>query len=153
VEQDKEIATIETDKIDVAVNAPKAGTIKELLANEEDTVTVRQDLVKLELRGSPRGAERESASLKPKGPALSNQSTSSEPKLSKKDDLALAPVAEEKKLKPLVQDQLKKESLLLMQTKSKTKPKLSSSTPALRNREERCVKINQMYLQIAECLK
>ncbi|KAK3076446.1 2-oxoglutarate dehydrogenase complex E2 component, partial [Teratosphaeriaceae sp. CCFEE 6253] len=44
VEQDQEIATIETDKIDVAVNAPTAGTIKEFLAKEEDTVTVGQDL-------------------------------------------------------------------------------------------------------------
>lgn len=48
VEQDEEIATIETDKIDVAVNAPEAGTIKEFLAKEEDTVTVGQEIVKLD---------------------------------------------------------------------------------------------------------
>ena len=53
VEQDEEIATIETDKIDVAVNAPEAGTIKEFLANEEDTVTVGQDLVRIEVGGAP----------------------------------------------------------------------------------------------------
>ena len=68
VEQDEEIATIETDKIDVAVNAPEAGTIKEFLANEEDTVTVGQDLVRLELGGAPAdaGDKAESKDSKPK---------------------------------------------------------------------------------------
>ena len=40
-------------QIDVAVNAPEAGTIKEFLVNEEDTVTVGQDLVRIELGGAP----------------------------------------------------------------------------------------------------
>ncbi|KAG0142831.1 hypothetical protein CROQUDRAFT_49710 [Cronartium quercuum f. sp. fusiforme G11] len=48
VKADEEVATIETDKIDVSVNAPKSGTIIETLANAEDTVTVGQDLFKLE---------------------------------------------------------------------------------------------------------
>ncbi|KAI0073784.1 dihydrolipoamide succinyltransferase [Panus rudis PR-1116 ss-1] len=48
VQADEEIATIETDKIDVSVNAPAAGTITELLANEEDTVSVGQDLFRFE---------------------------------------------------------------------------------------------------------
>ena len=67
VTADEEIATIETDKvqldqfnpwrhltpsfndqIDVSVNAPTSGTIVKLLANEEDTVTVGQDLFVLE---------------------------------------------------------------------------------------------------------
>nr|GAT52580.1 dihydrolipoamide succinyltransferase [Mycena chlorophos] len=39
VAADEEVATIETDKIDVSVNAPTAGKIVELLAGEEDTVT------------------------------------------------------------------------------------------------------------------
>lgn len=48
VAADEEIATIETDKIDVTVNAPMAGKIVELLASEEDTVTVGQDLFRIE---------------------------------------------------------------------------------------------------------
>jgi len=68
VEADEEVATIETDKvwsaltrykhlfaymllryqIDVSVNAPQAGKITELLASEEDTVTVGQDLFRIE---------------------------------------------------------------------------------------------------------
>ena len=34
-------------KIDVTINAPKAGTIVEILAKEEETVSVGQDLYKL----------------------------------------------------------------------------------------------------------
>lgn len=48
VAADEEVATIETDKIDVSVNAPQAGKIVELLAKEEDTVTVGQDLFRIE---------------------------------------------------------------------------------------------------------
>jgi 2-oxoglutarate dehydrogenase E2 component (dihydrolipoamide succinyltransferase) len=46
-------------QIDVAVNAPEAGTIKEFLANEEDTVTVGQDLVRLEPGGAPEGGDKQ----------------------------------------------------------------------------------------------
>ncbi|OBZ67738.1 Dihydrolipoyllysine-residue succinyltransferase component of 2-oxoglutarate dehydrogenase complex [Grifola frondosa] len=48
VQADEEVATIETDKIDVSVNAPASGKITELLAQEEDTVTVGQDLFRFE---------------------------------------------------------------------------------------------------------
>lgn len=78
VEADEEVATIETDKvspaptwntrkdgsadrvrgqIDIAVNAPKSGTLKEHLAAEEDTVTVGQDLFKFEAGGAPEGGQ------------------------------------------------------------------------------------------------
>ncbi|ORZ39152.1 hypothetical protein BCR44DRAFT_1427316 [Catenaria anguillulae PL171] len=48
VRADEEVATIETDKIDVAVNSPTSGVIVEHFANEEDTVVVAADLFKLE---------------------------------------------------------------------------------------------------------
>ncbi len=67
-------------KIDVAVNAPQAGTIKELLAKEEDTVTVGQDLVKLELGGGSQEGGKQQASQEPKAPAPKDQPTSSDPK-------------------------------------------------------------------------
>jgi len=79
VERDEEIATIETDKIDVSVNAPEAGTIKEFLANEEDTVTVGQELVRMETGGSPGESKATSATSEPKDAASSDQSTSSQP--------------------------------------------------------------------------
>ncbi len=79
VEQDEELATIETDKIDVAVNAPDAGIVKELLVKEEDTVTVGQDLLKLEVGGSSRGGGQQEAKQQPKEPASKEQKTSSQP--------------------------------------------------------------------------
>ncbi|KAG6370331.1 hypothetical protein JVT61DRAFT_8700 [Boletus reticuloceps] len=48
VEADGEVTSIETDKIDVTVDAPVSGTIVELLAKEEETVTVGQDLFRIE---------------------------------------------------------------------------------------------------------
>jgi 2-oxoglutarate dehydrogenase E2 component (dihydrolipoamide succinyltransferase) len=66
-------------QIDVAVNAPEAGTIKEFLVNEEDTVTVGQDLLKMELGGAPSGPKEEQAKEEPKAPASDKQETSSQP--------------------------------------------------------------------------
>ncbi len=75
--------TLPNLQIDVAVNAPEAGTIKEFLANEEDTVTVGQDLVKLELGGPPQSEGKETASQDTKEPASDKQPTSSDPAPSK----------------------------------------------------------------------
>ena len=72
-------------KIDVAVNAPASGTIKEFLAKEEDTVTVGQELVVLELGSQPEDGKTEQAAQKPKEPAPESQSTSSDPKPEQKD--------------------------------------------------------------------
>ncbi|KAJ8063790.1 hypothetical protein OCU04_007651 [Sclerotinia nivalis] len=151
VEQDEEIATIETDKIDVAVNAPEAGTIKEFLANEEDTVTVGQDLVRLELGGAPEGGDKEKASSEPKEPASKDQSTSSdsgpskeEPKSKEQSNSSPPP---EKKAEP-------KETPKPKPSESKKQESSSSSSaPTLGSREERRVKMNRMRLRIAERLK
>ncbi|KAE8449920.1 2-oxoglutarate dehydrogenase complex E2 component [Mollisiaceae sp. DMI_Dod_QoI] len=154
VEQDEEIATIETDKIDVAVNAPEAGTIKEFLANEEDTVTVGQDLVRLELGGAPEGGDKEKGSTEPKEAASKEQPTSSDPEPSKKDEPAskdessAKPPPQEKKPEPKKETPPPKQS----ETK-KTDSKPSSSAPTLGSREERRVKMNRMRLRIAERLK
>ncbi|KAF9652342.1 dihydrolipoamide succinyltransferase [Thelephora ganbajun] len=48
VAADEEVATIETDKIDVSVNSPYDGVITEILVDEESTVTVGQDLFRVE---------------------------------------------------------------------------------------------------------
>ncbi|EXK38452.1 hypothetical protein FOMG_08843 [Fusarium oxysporum f. sp. melonis 26406] len=45
---DEEIASIETDKIDVAVNAAEEGVVAELLAHEGDVVTVGQPIARIE---------------------------------------------------------------------------------------------------------
>ncbi|KAE8142652.1 hypothetical protein BDV38DRAFT_235384 [Aspergillus pseudotamarii] len=49
VDQDEEVASIETDKIDIAINAPHSGTITRLLASEGHTVTVGQAVIEISL--------------------------------------------------------------------------------------------------------
>ena len=124
-------------QIDVAVNAPEAGTIKEFLVNEEDTVTVGQDLLRLELGGAPEGGKEEKADSTPKEPASSEQPTSSDPQPSKEESKPKEesspppPPPQEKKPEP------KKESPPPKQTESKSDSKQSS--PVLGSREERRV--------------
>ncbi|KAJ5624713.1 Dihydrolipoamide succinyltransferase [Penicillium lagena] len=146
VERDEEIATIETDKIDVAVNAPESGTIKEFLVSEEDTVTVGQDIVKLELGGAPpekkdEGAEKpaepaEPAAEKPQAPK--EQAKPAEPEKSKEPQASKPAPAE--KPKPAKSEAPKSQGA-------------TESTPAFGSREERRVKMNRMRLRIAERLK
>ncbi|OQE12005.1 hypothetical protein PENFLA_c065G02766 [Penicillium flavigenum] len=140
VERDEEIATIETDKIDVSVNAPESGTIKEFLVNEEDTVTVGQDLVKLELGAAPEGGKKDEGAEKPKEP---------EPKESEpKKDASPAPAEAEKPKEP----EPKKAAPTKEAPKAESKPQ-AAEQPALGDREERRVKMNRMRLRIAERLK
>lgn len=95
-------------KIDVAVNAPQAGTIKELLAKEEDTVTVGQDLVKLELGGGSQEGGKQQASQDPKAPAPKDQSTSSDPKPDQPQHKE-TPLAEARQSKPKPEQEPPKE--------------------------------------------
>ncbi|KFZ13194.1 hypothetical protein V501_03805 [Pseudogymnoascus sp. VKM F-4519 (FW-2642)] len=142
VELDEEIATIETDKIDVAVNAPQAGTIKEFLAQEEDTVTVGQDLIRLELGGeAPAKEESKPAETK------EEKSTPSESKPAKDEP---SPPKKESAPAP-AQEQPKKASPPPKQSESKANESKTTSAPG--NREERRVKMNRMRLRIAERLK
>ena len=48
IEPDEELASIETDKIDIAVNAAQGGVIIELFAKEGDVVTVGQSIARIE---------------------------------------------------------------------------------------------------------
>lgn len=73
VQADEEIASIETDKIDVTINAPKAGTIVEILAKEDETVTVGQDLYKLAPGGS---SDSSSSSSSKSSPSSSDEGSS-----------------------------------------------------------------------------
>ncbi|KAK7204332.1 hypothetical protein BZA70DRAFT_189671 [Myxozyma melibiosi] len=127
VEQDEEVASIETDKIDVAVNAPAAGVITELLAAEEDTVTVGQDLFKLDTDAS-------AGASAPKAEAAAPTPAPAAPKAeAPKPAAAPAPAA------------------------PKPKPAAAEPAPAapsaFGSREERRVKMNRMRLRIAERLK
>ncbi|KAL4959986.1 putative dihydrolipoamide succinyltransferase [Aspergillus stella-maris] len=149
VERDEEIATIETDKIDVSVNAPESGVIKELLVNEEDTVTVGQDLVKLEAGGAPE-KKSEEASEKPKEPA---EPSSDSAKPSKEPEQAPASQAPEKSSQ---QTKASSPDAGASKPAEQAAPKSQGSEDAKSvpgAREERRVKMNRMRLRIAERLK
>ncbi|KAK5126355.1 2-oxoglutarate dehydrogenase complex E2 component [Meristemomyces frigidus] len=163
VELDEEIATIETDKIDVAVNAPAAGTIKEFLAQEEDTVTVGQELVKLELGGEP-GQSAQKGGEEPKSPASDSQETSSQPEgqteekasQTQQQESKPEPSKQESKPEPPKQEskpeppKKKEEPKPAPKKPQEEKPKIESPYGT---REEHRVKMNRMRLRIAERLK
>ncbi|POR30981.1 Uncharacterized protein TPAR_08799 [Tolypocladium paradoxum] len=83
VDADEELATIETDKIDVSVNAPEAGVVAELLVQEGDVVTVGQDIVRIETGAARQDAQnsvgQETASTQPQPAEASKQSPQSRP--------------------------------------------------------------------------
>ncbi|PHH58431.1 hypothetical protein CDD81_6070 [Ophiocordyceps australis] len=160
VEQDEEIATIETDKIDVAVNAPDGGTIKEFLASEDDTVTVGQDLVRIQLDSSPSTGlkpDKDSASNEPlRDSAKQADASSSQPKPAQANEQLKQ---HEEKEYPTGQSQ---GSLQHEETQKATYSGSPHSTHdnvkatqhiTSGNREERRIKMNRMRLRIAERLK
>ncbi|KAF2419782.1 dihydrolipoamide succinyltransferase [Tothia fuscella] len=181
VEVDEEIATIETDKIDVSVNATEAGTITELLVKEEDTVTVGQDLAKIDTDASSSGGggeKKEQGTSEPKDSASKDQETSSQPSggQEKEGPKESAPKQEAKEQsKGQSKEQPKeqpKESAPKEPTPSKSEPAKQEKKPTPPppqpkktekpkgqegpepwNREERRVKMNRMRLRIAERLK
>ncbi|XP_006463414.1 hypothetical protein AGABI2DRAFT_194245 [Agaricus bisporus var. bisporus H97] len=148
VAADEEVATIETDKIDVSVNAPLSGKIVKHLANEEDTVTVGQDLFVIEpgeAGETPAAAPKEESKPKDAAEPADQQINKSLPKESEpsatdKVQEAPAPVkdkAVEKTAAPKREEKSQKET-----------PK-----PAVGSRGETRVKMNRMRLRIAERLK
>lgn len=152
VEQDEEIVTIETDKVDFSVNAPEAGTLKELLVKEEDTVTVGQDLAILELGGEPSGGKKEEAKEDPKEQETSSQPEGGQEQPKPQEDKPQPPKEEyqpespKQESKPQPPPQKKSEA-----PKEAEQPKKIEG--AVGNREERRVKMNRMRLRIAERLK
>ncbi|KAI6804709.1 dihydrolipoamide succinyltransferase [Hortaea werneckii] len=157
VEQDEEIATIETDKIDVAVNAPAAGTIKEFLAKEEDTVEVGQELVKMELGGEP-GQKADKGKEQPKEPAPDSQQTSSQPdggkeqQPPKEESKKPEPPKEESKPAPPKQESKPEPPKQKEEPKQESKETSKTESP-YGSRGENRVKMNRMRLRIAERLK
>lgn len=122
-------------QIDVAVNAPEAGTIKEFLAEEEDTVVVGQDLLRMESGGEP--APKEEASSEAKEPASKEQSTSSDPKAEKKEEPA--PPKEEKSAPAPPKEEKKAPAPAPKKSEPKSTQSEGASTASAGNREERRV--------------
>lgn len=137
VDVDELVATIETDKIDVEVNAPVAGTITEFLVNVEDTVEVGQEIIKIDEGAAPEGGAKKEEPKK-------EEPKEEEPKKeeqNKEEPKKEEPKKEEPKKEP--KKEVKKEE-----------PKKDSGAQftAFSRSEER-VKMNRMRLRIAERLK
>ncbi|KAJ3857955.1 dihydrolipoamide succinyltransferase [Lentinula lateritia] len=143
VAADEEVATIETDKIDVSVNAPSAGIIKELLANEEDTVAVGQDLFVFE----PGEVSESSSTPPPKEDSKEDKPKESHSTEEKpKEDEPKKPEPSEKPAPPPPETKPPKK-----EAPKPAEPK--SAAPVAGSRNETRVKMNRMRLRIAERLK
>lgn len=65
VDADEEIATIETDKIDVSATTSEGGVVTQVLVKEGDTVSVGQDLLIVELSDAEPESTSEETSASP----------------------------------------------------------------------------------------
>ncbi|PYH38869.1 dihydrolipoamide succinyltransferase [Aspergillus neoniger CBS 115656] len=139
VEQDEEIASIETDKIDVAINASESGTIAKLLVNEGDTVTVGQAVIELSLE------KRDASQSAEVQPALEAA------KESKEDQPASSPMSQ-----PEAKHEPKKESTAPTASSKPAAPVAGAQGPVSAykgSRAERREKMTRMRLRTAERLK
>ncbi|KAF5379169.1 hypothetical protein D9615_006007 [Tricholomella constricta] len=156
VAADEEVATIETDKIDVSVNAPQSGKIVKLLANEEDTVTVGQDLFVIEP-----GEVEAAAPPPPKEEQTSGESQVkdvTEPvdqQVNKELPKPPAPSESDKKSSGVKEAPKDKKEFKEKEGASKKDKKETpvAVRPAPGSRNETRVKMNRMRLRIAERLK
>ncbi|KAM0244671.1 hypothetical protein ACHAP5_006014 [Fusarium lateritium] len=146
VEQDEEIASIETDKIDVLVNANEPGSIAEYFVEEGDTVVVGQDLARIvtgEDAGSAKKSEGEEQKPAKEEPKKEESKPDEQP--AKSEEKQSAPAQEAPKpSKPAESKPAPKES------KPTPPPKSASSGPA---RGERVEKMTRMRKTIAARLK
>ncbi|KAJ7626432.1 dihydrolipoamide succinyltransferase [Mycena polygramma] len=146
VAADEEIATIETDKIDVSVNAPTSGKIVELLAQEEDTVTVGQDLFRIE--------PGEAAASEPASSESSESSPTAEDKAPKETERPEEKPAEKAPPKPAPQaEKQEPKQEPKKDTKKESSKPAAAAPPTPGSRNETRVKMNRMRLRIAERLK
>ncbi|KAI8321324.1 dihydrolipoyllysine-residue succinyltransferase E2 component [Martensiomyces pterosporus] len=141
VEQDEEVASIETDKVDIPVNSPVGGVVRELLVNEEDTVVVGQDLFKIE-----EGAVAEGGAAKPKA---------EEPAAAPAAEAAAAAAAAPAAAAPAAPKAAPAAAAPTPAPQAKAAAPAAASpvsfgTPS---RSERRVKMNRMRLRISERLK
>ncbi|KAG2119877.1 uncharacterized protein F5147DRAFT_123370 [Suillus discolor] len=147
VEVDEEVATIETDKIDVSVNAPTAGKIVELLAKEEDTVSVGQDLFIIAPGEGGASAALEEQKTDPEEPK--------DQQLDKMTPEPRAPSAADKQSGGIPPEGPKESKKEVKKQDSKPKEDKSKAPPpapkAPGNRGE--TRMNRMRLRIAERLK
>lgn len=182
VKVDEEVATIETDKIDVSVNSPVTGTIIETLASEEDTVSVGQDLFRVE-PGESSGDEADShkstskvseseipppakdeaearhkvESIDRKPTPKSDQSSSQQASATDRKRWSDVEVAKKEHRPSRAEPQVTKSKQPQARTdfdgKNPDSPSNVGNQQALFNRTEHKVKMNRMRVRISERLK
>ncbi|KAG0680833.1 2-oxoglutarate dehydrogenase complex E2 component [Pichia californica] len=142
INEDELLATIETDKIDVEVNSPISGTITDLLVSPDDTVTVGQEIAKIEPGSAPEGS-----SAPKKEEPKKEEPKKEEPK--KEEPKKEAPAPAPKKEEP------KKAAPASTSSSKSTSGKVPESINPFGNfsRSEERIKMNRMRLRIAERLK
>ncbi|CAG8482490.1 2577_t:CDS:10 [Diversispora eburnea] len=177
IQQDEEVATIETDKVDAPINSPYSGKIIEIYANEQDTVVVSQDLFKIELLEDGATTSPETDVPKPESQQESKPEPKEESKPEPKEELKPEPKQESKqepkqesKQEPKQeskQEAIKEQLPSPPPTKSvQPEPRVTvseiSTSKAIKldkvndfisGREEREVKMTRMRARIAERLK
>ena len=138
IEQDELLATIETDKIDIEVNAPVSGTVTKLNFKPEDTVTVGEELAQIEEGAAPAGGQKPAAKEETSAP---------------QEAAPASPAAKEEKpqaAKPAQAAPAKEQPKQAAAQSSTVSAGASVSGFA---RTERRVKMNRMRMRIAERLK
>ena len=95
VEVDEPLLEISTDKVDTEIPSPFAGTLQQILVQEDETVAVGSPLAKIG-SGSPAPAEAPSEESAPEEPASAEETSAPEPA----EEPAPAPAAEEQTSKP-----------------------------------------------------
>lgn len=139
VAQDETLATIETDKIDVEVNAPVGGIITELLVQPDDTVVVGQEIAKIEPGAAPEG----SAAPAP----AKEEPKKEEPAAATPTPAAAAPTPAKEAPAP------KKETPAPKKEAAPKKEESPKPAAGSFSRHEERIKMNRMRLRIAERLK
>merc|ERR1711964_467294 len=141
VNESDEVATIETDKIDVSVNSPESGVITEVFAQPEDNVEVGKDLFKIEPGEPPKDQPKE----EPKKEESKPEQPKEEPK--KEEPKQEEPKQEQPKEEP------KKEEPKKEEPKKAADNQAQEQVPKAGARTESRVKMSRMRKRIAERLK
>ena len=141
--QDELLATIETDKIDIEVNSPVAGTITKLNFQPDDTVTVGEELAQIEEGAAPAGGAKAETPAETAAPAAAEAAAPAETAAPAATPAATpAPAAPKKAAAP---------------APAAAAASAPASAPADTftsfSRNESRVKMNRMRLRIAERLK
>ena len=125
VEVDEPLLEVSTDKVDTEIPSPVAGTLVEILANEDDTVDVGEVIARI---GDENAAKSSSSDSSDSGSSKSDESASEDKaeKSEKSEDKA-EPKAEEKKAEA---KQAEEKAESKTEAKSESKSDSKSSKPA-----------------------